>query len=60
MRSGRWKYIREGKAEFLHDLSVDEREQANYADSEAKKLGELRGQFNAWESQMMSYPKTEK
>ena len=59
MRSGRWKYIRDGKTEFLHDLSVDEREQANYADSEAGKLGELRARFSEWESQMMAYPKGE-
>ncbi|MEQ1765115.1 MAG: sulfatase-like hydrolase/transferase, partial [Pyrinomonadaceae bacterium] len=25
MRSGKWKYLREGKTEFLFDLSVDER-----------------------------------
>ncbi len=59
MRSGRWKYIRDEKVEFLHDLSVDEREQANYAESEEKKLGELRAQFKVWESQMMTYPKVE-
>ena len=45
MRSGKWKYIRDGKTEFLHDLSVDEREQANYAESEPKKLADLRAQF---------------
>ena len=38
MRSGKWKYIREGKNEFLHDLSIDEREQANFADSESNVL----------------------
>jgi arylsulfatase A-like enzyme len=59
MRSGKWKYIREGKSEFLHDLKVDEREQANFADEQPLKLAELRKRFNNWESQMMVYPKNE-
>lgn len=59
MRSGRWKYIREGKAESLHDLSTDEREQANFAEAMPDKLKELRVQFDAWESQMAKYPSVE-
>jgi arylsulfatase A-like enzyme len=58
MRSGRWKYIREGKNEFLFDLSADEREQADFAKPRADKLTELRSQFVKWESQMAAYPKT--
>ena len=57
MRSGTWKYIREGTNESLHDLSVDEREQANFAEAHQEKLAALRRQFNNWESQMVSYPK---
>jgi len=59
MRSGKWKYIREGKTEFLHDLTADEREQANFADAQGAKLADLRKRFNNWESQMMIYPKNE-
>ena len=56
MRSGRWKYIRDGKTESLHDLLVDEREKADYADAQPQKFRQLREQFKAWESQMLSYP----
>jgi len=57
LRNGKWKYIREGKNEFLHDLSVDEREQANFSTAEPKTLAQLRLKFNEWESQMPQYPK---
>jgi len=55
-RSGKWKYIREGKNEFLFDLSVDEREQANYKNIEPQVLERLRGEFNRWESGVLAYP----
>ena len=56
VRAGNWKYIREGKIESLYDLSVDEREQANFADAQPGKLAALRQQFLDWESQMVPYP----
>jgi arylsulfatase A-like enzyme len=56
MRSGQWKYVRIGNNEFLFDLSVDEREQADYSEREPQKLAELRALFKAWESEMLSYP----
>jgi len=56
MRSGKWKYIREGKNEFLHNLSIDEREQANFAGSESQMLERLRSEFGKWESSMQQYP----
>jgi arylsulfatase A-like enzyme len=56
VRSGNWKYIREGKTESLHDLSRDEREQANFADTDPARLAALRGQFDNWASQMARYP----
>lgn len=58
MRAGKWKYIREGKNEFLFDLSVDEREQANFAVAESKRLGEMREHVDSWSREMMQYPKT--
>ena len=60
MRSGNWKYIREGTNEGLHDLSVDEREQANFAEAKPEKLADLRQHFNAWESQMTPYPQAQR
>ncbi|HJS51459.1 MAG TPA: sulfatase-like hydrolase/transferase [Pyrinomonadaceae bacterium] len=58
MRSEKWKYIREGKNESLHDLSVDEREQADFKDSHPDVLERLRTEFGKWESEMISYPKS--
>ena len=58
MRSGKWKYIREGKSEFLFDLSVDEREQADFILENPTVAARLRGEFDRWESGMMRYPTT--
>ena len=55
MRSGKWKYIREGKNEFLHDLSVDEREQADFKEREPATLQRSREAFDGWESKMQKY-----
>ncbi len=55
MRTGKWKYIREGKTESLHDLSTDEREQSNFAETDPETLANLRRQFENWESQMARY-----
>ncbi len=56
VRSGNWKYFREGTNESLHDLSIDEREQANFAEANPEMLTKLRRAFEEWESQMASYP----
>ena len=56
VRSGKWKYLREGKTERLHDLSVDEREQANFAESEPVVLSALRSRFDSWQSEVVPYP----
>jgi arylsulfatase A-like enzyme len=58
MRSGKWKYVRDGKDEFLYDLSVDEHEQAEFSAAEPKVLSRLHGEFETWESGMMKYPAT--
>ena len=57
MRSGKWKYIREGKNESLFNLAVDEHEQADFKDAEPRTLELLRGKFSNWESGMLAYPK---
>jgi len=56
MRSGKWKYIREGKNESLHDLSADDHEQAEFSAAQPQVLSRLRGEFQSWESGMMKYP----
>ena len=57
MRSGKWKYIREDKNEFLYDLSVDEREQADFKSAQPSVIKSLRDNFAKWESGMLQYPK---
>lgn len=57
VRSGKWKYIREGKSEFLYDLSVDEHEQAEFGASEPETLSRLRSGFDKWSSEMQQYSK---
>jgi arylsulfatase A-like enzyme len=56
IRRGRWKYLREGSTEFLFDLSVDEREQADFKDLNRSILEELRAAFARWDSGMLRYP----
>ena len=58
MRSGKWKYLREGKNEFLFDLSIDEREQADFKSAQASKCEQLRDEFDRWQRDMSVYPKS--
>ena len=57
MRSGKWKYIREEKSDFLYDLSFDEREQADRAGEQPQKLADMRAKYDAWAAGMQQYPK---
>lgn len=59
MRSGKWKFLREGTSEFLFDLSFDEREQADFRSAQPATFGQLKQEFEVWEKQMAIYP-TEK
>ena len=56
VRSGKWKYIREKDKEFLFDLSVDEREAAEFGTREPAVLEQLRGDLNKWEATVERYP----
>ena len=56
MRSGKWKYLREGTNEFLYDLSIDEREQADFKSAQPSVLGQLRDEFEIWQKAMSAYP----
>jgi arylsulfatase A-like enzyme len=53
---GRWKYLREGKDEYLFDLSRDEREQADFKAENADTFQRLRAEFQKWKSQVLPYP----
>lgn len=56
MLNGNWKYIRDQKGDYLYDLSVDEREQANFVQKQAEIVKGLRREFDAWQSEMAKYP----
>jgi len=57
VRHGKWKYLREGEKEFLFDLSVDEREQADFKNAEPRVISQLRDEFNKWNAGVLPYQK---
>jgi arylsulfatase A-like enzyme len=58
IRSGKWKYLRDGDNEYLFDLSVDEREQADFKESNPEMFKNLRSEFKKWQSGVLQYPKS--
>lgn len=56
LRSGKWKYLKEGKSEYLFDLSVDEREQANFKEKSPDVFKQLQAEYQKWQSQMLPLP----
>src|SRR4029078_7828803 len=56
VRSGVWKYLSVDGAEFLFDLSRDERERANMRYREPKKFDELRRAYFEWDASMPPRP----
>jgi arylsulfatase A-like enzyme len=53
VRSGKWKYVRIGKDSSLFDLSVDEREQANFNKKHPEVFERLKTDFANWDSKML-------
>ncbi|MFO7178854.1 MAG: sulfatase-like hydrolase/transferase [Pseudomonadota bacterium] len=56
VRSGVWKYLSIDGAEFLFDLSRDERERANLRYREPEKFEELRRAYFEWDASMPPRP----
>jgi arylsulfatase A-like enzyme len=56
VRSGDWKYFASEDGEFLFDLSRDERERANLAKREPRRLAALRAKHAAWEQTIPAMP----
>jgi arylsulfatase A-like enzyme len=56
VRSGVWKYLSIDGAEFLFDLSRDERERANMRYREPAKFEELRRAYLEWDASMPPRP----
>lgn len=53
---GRWKYLNDGNKEYLFDLSIDEREQADFRTQNPAMFTQLRDEFNKWESTVLPRP----
>jgi arylsulfatase A-like enzyme len=53
---GRWKYVRDGKNEYLFDLSIDEREQANYRELNPTMFQQLQNEFKRWDATVLPRP----
>ncbi len=55
-RRGEWKYLSIDGAEFLYDLSHDERERANMRFREPETFKELRAAYFEWDASMPPVP----
>jgi arylsulfatase A-like enzyme len=53
---GRWKYMRDGQTEYLFDLSVDEREQANFREQNPAVFKQLKEEFTKWDATVLARP----
>jgi arylsulfatase A-like enzyme len=53
---GRWKYLHDGTNEYLFDLSVDQRERANFREQNPEMFEELKKDFKGWESTVLPRP----
>ena len=56
VRAGKWKYVRNGEIRKLFDLSLDEREQADFSTKNPEVLQRLMGEFDKWSEQMLPRP----
>lgn len=56
VREGNWKYFRDDKASHLFDLSVDQREQADFSEKHPEVLQRLMRAFDEWNDQMLPRP----
>jgi len=56
LRSGDWKYLSVDGDDFLFNLAKDERERANYAKRDPKRLASMREKYLAWEESLPKHP----
>jgi len=53
LRQGKWKYFRNGDQRRLFDLSIDQREQADFSVQLPDVLQHLAAEFDKWNQQML-------
>jgi hypothetical protein len=56
VRKGKWKFHRDGEVRKLFDLSVDQREQADFSNKHPEVLQQLMKEFDRWNDQMLPRP----
>lgn len=56
VRRGQWKYLRNGEQKYLFDLSIDQREQADFKEKNPEVLKELQSEFQKWQTQVLPRP----
>lgn len=56
VREGKWKYVRRGPVRTLFDLSIDEREQADFSKKNPDIMQRLSNDFDKWNAQMLPRP----
>lgn len=56
VRDGKWKYVRDGEVRRLFDLSLDQREQADFSEKHPEVLQRLMKEFDKWNEQMLPRP----
>jgi arylsulfatase A-like enzyme len=54
--NGSWKYVNDGTQEYLFDLAIDEREQANFREQNPSMFNQLRDEFKKWDSTVLPRP----
>lgn len=56
VRSGNWKYLRQGEKEYLFNLATDEGEETDLKDNNPRIFQRLRDRFEEWNEQVLPYP----
>ncbi|MCM3902683.1 MAG: sulfatase-like hydrolase/transferase [Pyrinomonadaceae bacterium] len=56
VRRGHWKYLNDGTREYLFDLAIDQREQADFREQNPAMFDQLRNEFQTWQSQVLPRP----
>lgn len=53
VREGKWKFFRNGEVRRLFDLSLDQREQADFSNKHPEVLQRLMREFDKWNEEML-------
>ena len=54
--NGPWKYVEDGKQEYLFNLAIDEHEQSNFREQNPSMFTRLRDEFKRWDSTVLPRP----